>query len=376
MPLRRTLHLVVLVSAAVFILSSFSAARYVLDHPGDSVQQNVASWARNKGLGRVVDTLEAWLHDKAPSTAPADSLALVGDGPAVTSTIVPATTTTIPGQPDNIRPRIEPAIPGEGEWRPMTKVRGRTVIWATSLRPLQDYGSVVATVALYDPRDVRAALFNGSELPGGGPWNNGKRIMKEARPALIAGFNGGFRFEHKPGGYVTEGRTVQDMKDGYATFAIDADGFGTVGVWGDDLKDDGRWVSLRQNLPPIVHKGDIVFDKYTWVYWGNDFNNQIYNFRSAVCVRTDGRIMYVAVGDVSIRMLARTLIVIGCDTGMELDINGTWPLFTTWNGFGTGSRSARKIDTRMGNPNRYLSGATKDFFALFDPETLPPDVVR
>lgn len=376
MTFRRVLHLVVVVTASVFVLSSFSAARYVLDHPGDSVQQNVASWARNKGLGRVVDTLEAWLHDNAPSTLPADSLALAGDGSTPTSTLVPATTTTIAGQPDNIRPRIDPALPGEGAWKSLTKVRNKTVVWATSLRPLQDYGSVVATVALFDPRDMRAALFNGSELPGGGPWNNGKRIMKPARPALIAGFNGGFRFEHHPGGYVTEGRTVKKMKPGYATFAIDADGIGTVGVWGEDLKDDGRWVSLRQNLPPLVHKGDISYTKYPFVYWGNDFNDNIYNFRSAVCVRTDGTLMYVSVGDVSIGMLARTLIVIGCHTGMELDINGTWPLFATWNGFGTLSRSGRKLDTRMGDPNRYFSGATKDFIALFDPETLPPDLVR
>lgn len=373
---RRALHLAVILAASVLMLTSFSAARYVLDHPGDSVQQNVASWARNNGLGRIVDMLEAWLHDKAPSTTPAGSLALNDGDSTSPSTVVPATTTTIPGQPANIAPRIDPALAGEGAWRSIFKVRHKTVVWATSLRPLQDYGSVVATIALYDPRSVRAALFNGSELPGDGPWNNDKRIMKAARPSLIAGFNGGFRFEHGPGGYVTEGRTVKPLRPGYATFAIDAEGYGTVGVWGDDLKDDGRWVSLRQNLPPIVHKGEFSWEKYTWVNWGNDYNNKVYNFRSAVCTRPDGRIMYVSVGDVNIRMLARTLVVVGCDTAMELDINGTWPLFATWNGFGTPARTGRKLDARMGDANRYINGATKDFFALFDPATLPPEVVR
>lgn len=380
MQIRRLLHVSIIVAASVFILSSFSAVRYVLDHPGDSVQQNLASWARNKGLGRVVDALEARLHDTAPSTAPADSLALVDDGgtesSATSTTLAAATTTTVANQPANIEPRIRPALAGEGNWRSVATVRKKTVVWATSLRPLQDYGSVVATVALYDPRDVHTALFNGSELPGGGPWVNGKRITKEARPALIASFNGGFRFEHWPGGYFTEGKMVQKLKPGYATFAIDNKGFGTVGVWGDDLKDDGRWVSLRQNLPPLVHRGDIVYQNYPHINWGKDYNNKIFNFRSAVCVRADGRMMFVAVGDVNIDMLARTLIVIGCSTGMELDINGTWPLFTTWNGFGTMSRWGNKIDRRMGDPNRYIKGATKDFFALFDPVTLPPDVVR
>lgn len=379
MKARRLLHLVGVVAASVLILTSFSATRYVLDHPGDSVQQNLASWARNKGLGRVVDALEARLHDTAPSTAPADSLALVtGDttGPSATSTTLAATTTTVPNQPIDIAPRIQPELAGEGRWRSIATVRKKTVVWATSLRPLQDFGSVVATVALYNPRDVHAALFNGSELPGGGPWVNGKRITKAARPALIASFNGGFRFEHKPGGYFTEDTMVKKLKPGYATFAINNEGFGTVGVWGDDLKDDGQWVSVRQNLPPLVHKGEIVYEKYPWIDWGKDYDNKIYNFRSAVCVREDGNIMFVAVGDVNIGMLARTLIVIGCRTGMELDINGTWPLFTTWSGFGTMSRSGMKIDKRMGDPNRYIKGATKDFFVLFDPATLPPDVVR
>jgi len=30
----------------------------------------------------------------------------------------------------------------------------------------------------------------------------------------------------------------------------------------------------------------------------------------------------------------------------------------------------------MGDPNRYLSQSTKDFIALFDPQTLPAGVVK
>lgn len=374
---RQFLRLAVFLAAVVVVLSGLSLVNYVVDNPGNSLQQNTASWARNKGLGRFVDALEARLHDRAPAAAPADSLALVTDDTAPQTTIAPTDSIVVePGKPSPLAPRISPALKGEGQWRSVTQVRGKTMVWATSLRPLQDYGSVVATVAVYDPRAVHAALFNGSELPGGGPWVNGKRITKAARPSLIATFNGGFRFEHKPGGYVTEGQTVQELKDGYATFAIDRDGFGTVGIYGEDIVNDGRWVSLRQNLPPLVHKGEIVYRNYPYVDWGKDYNDKIYNFRSAVCVRGDGLMSFVAVGDVNINMLARTLIVIGCDTGMELDINGTWPQFSTWSGFGTASRWGRTLDTRMGDPNRFMKGATKDFFALFDPETLPAGVVR
>jgi hypothetical protein len=61
---------------------------------------------------------------------------------------------------------------------------------------------------------------------------------------------------------------------------------------------------------------------------------------------------------------------------MELDINGKWPHFATYENFGKQDRLGSTIDTRMGDPNRYLIGATKDFFGLFDPKTLPVGVVR
>lgn len=385
---RRVFLLIAQLTVIAVALTALSVARYVLAHPGNSVQQNVAAWARNKGLGGAVDALEARLHDRAPSSAPANSLALALEGPlgATTSTSVTsspasttvprAPTTTLPGQPDPIAPRILPALVGEGQWRSIAEIGGRDVVWATSLRPLREYGSVVATVVTFDPRDFRVALFNGTETPGGGPWVNGKRVMKAALPALVATFNGGFRLDHDPGGYVTEGRVVRKLKNGYATFAIDSDGIATVGVWGRGIGPSDRWVSLRQNLPPVVEDGIMVYSRYSWIEWGKDYDNKIFNLRSAVCSREDGRMSFVAVGDVNIDMLARTLVIIGCRTAMEMDINGTWPQFTTYSGFGTPNRWGRVVDTRMGNPNRFLRESTKDFFALFDPGTLPEGVVR
>jgi len=133
---------------------------------------------------------------------------------------------------------------------------------------------------------------------------------------------------------------------------------------------------LRQNLPPLVHNGKSVYANYPKVDWGNDFGNKVYNFRSAVCLRTDGLMMFVAVGKVNIGMLADTLVVLGCKTGMELDINGEWPYFAVYSDFGKPIRWGKIIDNRMGDPNRHLNGSTKDFFALFDPETLSAGAVK
>jgi len=286
------------------------------------------------------------------------------------------TTTTIPAKPADLSSQLIPALPGEGEWQAVMRVRTKPIVYATSIRPLWCFGSVVATMATFDPTRVHAAMFNGTEMPGGKGWKNTSKIRGTALRSLIASFNGGFRFEHQPGGYFTEGKTVRKMRKGYATFAISTDGTSTVGVWGDTITDEGSWASLRQNLPPLVHNGKSVYANYPKVDWGQDFGNKVYNFRSAICLRTDGLMMFVAVGKVNIGMLADTLLVLGCKTGMELDINGEWPYFAVYRNFGTPDRSGQIIDNRMGDPNRHLNGSTKEFFALFDPETLPAGAVK
>jgi hypothetical protein len=298
-----------------------------------------------------------------------------------TTTTVPGattttTTTTIPSKPEDLASQLLPALPGEGKWQAVMRVRTKPIVYATSIRPLWCFGSVVATMATFDPNRVRTAMFNGTEMPGGKGWKNGSKIRGTALRSLIASFNGGFRFEHEPGGYVTEGKTIRKLRKGYATLAISKDGISTVGIWGDTITDDDSWATLRQNLPPLVHNGESVYANYPKVDWGNDFGNKVYNFRSAICLRTDGLMMFVAVGKVNIGMLADTLLVLGCKTGMELDINGQWPYFSVYTDFGKATRWGEIIDNRMGDPNRHLNGSTKDFFALFDPETLPAGAVK
>ncbi|MEN9553696.1 MAG: hypothetical protein RLY24_1291 [Actinomycetota bacterium] len=454
---RTVIRIAVGVVVFATVLTGFSAGRYVLANPNDPLQQSLASWARNKGLGGVVDQLEAWLHNDPPAAAPADTLALIPTDPeppvdtlpivtaptdstgattttspkpggnsspaqqtsrvrtsscpstettttttspttvvettttststttttTTTSSTIPGettttttTTTTLPPRPTDVAPQVTPAIKGEGEWVSVARVRTKPIIYATSMRPLWCYGSVVATMATYDPNKVRAGLFNGTEVPGGKGWRNSSKIKTTAEKALVASFNGGFRFEHEPGGYVTEGKIVRKLRKGYATFGIRTDGTSTVGVWGKDMTNDGTWASLRQNLPPLLYQGKVVYHTYDKVDWGKDFGNKLYNFRSAVCVRTDGLMMFVAVGKVNIAMLADTLLVAGCSTAMELDINGTWPFFAVYDNFGKTDRNGKTIDKRMGDPNRHLNGSTKDFIALFDPETLTPGSVR
>jgi len=254
-------------------------------------------------------------------------------------------------------------------------VGGVPVVWTTKVHPLAKKPSVVATAAVIDQERLRAVLFNGPVIPGGRGWARGNHVPASMVPVLVATFNGGFELKHMKGGYFTEGRTVKRLRNGDATLAIDRGGRIVIGVYGKDLTNDGTWVSLRQNLPPVVLNGESAIDQAPGTYWGDDFGNVSDNFRSALCVLGDGRLMYVAMGLVDIRPLANGLVAMGCRTAMALDQNGTWPHFATYSDPGAAKRSGLLLDRRMSQPNRAITRSKKDFIALFDPANLPDTAI-
>ncbi|HEY4331659.1 MAG TPA: phosphodiester glycosidase family protein [Ilumatobacteraceae bacterium] len=407
----------------VFIVwNGVSFAHYVLKDNGDTTSGKMATWARDHHLGGEVDWLEAHIYDTPPSAKPAKQLALAMPGlvppvvlattstaPVITAatslTAEPASTTTTvlsggtiptiavatsvsdptattvalpaPIPPSPIAPLIAPALQDEGQWVPIARADGEDAIWATSVRPLPDAGSVVASIAEIDQTYIRAGLFNGSEEPGGA-WKRGNRVPDSLQPALLAAFNGGFRFEHMKGGYETEGVVVKPLRNGDATLAIGKDGKLVLGQLDRDLFDDGSWLSLRQNLILIVDGGKSQVQEgiNEGVWWGADYGKEVYVPRSAVCQMPDGRLAYVLVAPVDAFQLAQALINIGCTKAIQLDINGTWPAFFTFGPDKHGGLVGHPLDTRMGgNPYRYVSGSSKEFFAFFDATEVPPGTI-
>ncbi len=265
---------------------------------------------------------------------------------------------------------------GTDGWNVLAADGGGPVIWAAANHPLSNHPDVTASYAVFDPKMLHAALFNGTELPGGGPWTNGARVTDAATGSLVAAFNGGFKFKHIKGGYFTEGSVVKPLLDGDATLGVSTNGLLAIGVYGRDMTNDGSWVSLRQNLPPVVDGGKDVVSNAGPIYWGDDFGHVLLDFRSALCRRNDGLLMYVVAGLVDISGLTHVLVAAHCDFAMELDINGTWPQFVAFAHAGEGAPTPSALDPRMQHLKRYLTGSTKDFIALFDPMQLPPSIVR
>ena len=377
---RRTLWTSVWAVLAVSIIwTSVSVIDYVFPTEGEPVSGMMAAWARNHGLGDIVDYLETVAFSDPPSKDPAKALSLDATPVASTTTVRPRpdapTTTTIyaPPAPEPVPALVQPALQGEGNWIPIAKAGGQDAVWAMGVRPLPEFGSVVASVALIDQTYMRAGMFNGSELPGG-RWARGDRIPGELYPAAVAAFNGGFRFEHIRGGYFTEGQMVKPLRDGDATLAVDTDGQIVLGVYGDDIEKMGPWVSLRQNLILIVEDGvsQVDYGESIGVWWGADFGDEVYVPRSAVCTMKDGRLAYALVEKVNAAQLAQSLINIGCVRAMQLDINGSWPSFYTFEHAPDGSIIPHLLDGRMRAPEqRFIRGSKKEFFAFFDSTLVP-----
>lgn len=227
---------------------------------------------------------------------------------------------------------------------------------------------------MIDQEHLAAALYNGNQLPGGGPWTNGDHVGKVAQSALVLAFNGGFLFKHIRGGYFTEGKVVKPLLPGQATLGVRKDGRLVLGIYGKDMTNDGSWLSLRQNLPPIVDQGQNSLAQYPGTYWGNDFHSVDLNYRSAICNRSDGKMMYVAMGMVRITTLSDELARLGCTLAMELDINGHWPQFV-WFPPGAPGHKGSLLDPKMWKPERYVTSSQKDFIAMFDPASLAAGAV-
>jgi len=376
---RRQLWIAVLGLAAVTVVWDGSTfGRYVLTDNGDTATQRVTTWGRDHGLGRIIDQLELWTYSDPPAAVPAEELelAVTTTSTVATSTTESAVTTTTiytPASPAPLAPVLSRPLVGEGQWLPVMQANGVDVMWATSLRPLRSSPSVVATIVQIDQTYLRTGMFNGREVPGG-DWIRDDSVPGDLLPSLLAVMNGGFRLEHTYGGYMTEGRVVQELIPGRGTVAISRDGRMTIGELGRDVFDDGTWQTLRQNLVLIVDNGQSGVERARRerVFWGAFSSGEIYVNRSAVCEMSDGRLTYVMAGLLDAPQLAEVLISIGCWRAVQLDINGSWPSFVLFGHGEGGTLQPVAVDRRMSSdPMRYVTGSSKEFFAFFDAELVP-----
>ena len=370
---RRRHVVVAAIVIGVLAVPGWSLGRTLMANTTDPLSIRVVEWARDHRLGGVVSTVERfWYSHHQPPKGGTPK----GDIPrapklAVTTRVRPLrrarpiVKASVPAGPPSIAPLVDRPLPGEGMWQPSGRlVGGRPALWITYLRPDSVHTSLLAGVAHLDMSRLTATLHAGTQVPGGGPWVHGARIASSDYPFVVAAFNSAFRLDNSGGGYYAEGRTVQALVPGRASFVTYADGHVDVGVWGRDDNMAPGVTAVRQNLGLIVDGGAVVagLADANSSQWGGTVGNKIYVWRSGVGVDARGNLVYAAGPGLNVATLAEILRRAGCVRAMELDINTWWVSLSVYAPDGHGGlQPSNLLPSMVRPPDRYLSDSTRDF---------------
>jgi len=356
--MRRTVRLSVAVIVVGILVPAGIGYSGYLTAPGNaSVAERSVEYLRDRGLGSFVDRAEAWwLWSHLPSSS----------GRLTSLPGAPVTQTAGVGAPADLQPVLAPVLPGEGHWIVVESDHaGAAQIATTTLRPDPKHPTLVAAVAWISQTTTRLQLVSGLREPGGGRGAAGATIPAADRSDVLAAFNSGYRMKDTPGGALVEGRQVRTMQRGLATVAIRPDGTATVGAWGTDLDPAAPYSALRQNLHLMVVGGRVVNGVATNVggRWGT-VANTLPTWRSGLGVTANGDLVYVACNQLTLGVLANTLIRGGAVTAMELDIHNGMVTFSLFTHEGGGVQGHKLLPNMPKSANRYLQPDWRDFFVV------------
>jgi hypothetical protein len=359
--------------AALFLWLAFSLGG-ALTNPalGSSLTSRAAEWAREHGGASVVNWLEnEWYSHHPPKVGgklPAGAIHPVRPAPAPLA----AEPAHLP-PPSPIQSFASPAVPGEGQWSPAGRlVGGIPAIYETTLRPDSIHTSYVVGVAWMDTKLLKPTLYSGSQIPGGGPYQNTAPIPPTTASSVVAAFNAGFLMPAANGGYFTDGKAVLPLRTGAASLVVYRNGASTVGQWGRDVSLTPNVVSVRQNLDLLVDNGNPVpgLNANDSTRWGATLGNAVYVWRSGLGVTSDGALVYVGGPGLNITDLANLLVGAGAVRAMELDINTDWVNFTVYKpttpaGPANPTNGTEMLPNMSGTPARYFEPWwARDFFTM------------
>jgi len=365
--LRNAVRIIAATLTVFLVLTGVSIGR-ALTAPGtDSVAARLAEWARDHAMSPLVTWAENQQYQqnkpKVGGSLSSSEQAQLRDGPAPTAT-------NAFHLPAAISPIVHPALAGEGTWHVLVSDGKQPVVMRALLRPDQTHTSYLADVAWIDTNKVRFVLHPGSVEPGGGPWTEADSIPPSQRTGLVATFNSAFRLKDAlmgpHGGYYADGRTVGQLRNGYAAFMIRRNGSMTVGMWGrDESLRDPNIVAVRENLRMLVDNGRVQADAMdgSGQAWGFTIKNAYYVWRSGIGVTAGGDIVYAMGPALSVQTLAQILQRAGAVRAMELDINPDWVSFMSY--ADPSSPTPAKLMNFNRPADRYFRPSSRDFVAAF-----------
>ena len=202
---------VVLAACLIWLAVSIGGA---LTNPalGSSASARLAEWFREHGGASVVNWAEnEWYSHHPPKIGGALPKGTIHK-PKTTTTVPVTTTVSHLPVPAPIVPIATTAVAGEGQWAPAGRlVDGVPAVYTTELRPSAIHTSYVVGVAWMDTTLLKATLYSGSQIPGGGPFTHTAPISPADSASLVTAFNAGFLMSGANGGYYTDGKTIDPL---------------------------------------------------------------------------------------------------------------------------------------------------------------------
>ena len=225
-------------------------------------------------------------------------------------------------------------------------------------------GAVVTVAAFRGP--VQYVLHNGSGDPGAaaaGLVKAGPAVTGAERPQLLAAFNGGFELSAGAGGYEQEGHVIAALRTGLASLVIDRSGQARIGIWGGSVPAPGEAVySVRQNLQPLVYRGQPTAAADSPGLWGATLGGGVSVARSAVGQDSSGDLLFAGSMAATPADLAQALAARGARIAMELDINPEWVQLDIART--PGGPLIAAIPGQNRPASQFLDGWTRDFFTV------------
>lgn len=369
---RRIRRIVLIVLLGPLIWLSFSVGGALLNPAlGSSAGSRLAEWARTHGGNGVVN----WVENEWYSHHPPKVGGSVPRGAIKKTTGPVAVTSSVPhlATPSPIRSFALPALPGEGQWSPVGRpVDGIPAVYETTLRPDAIHTSYVVGVAWMDTKLLRATLYSGSWIPGGGPYPNTAPVRPQAARTLVTAFNAGFLMTDAQGGYFTDHKVVIPLRAGAASFVVYKNGTSDIVAWPSTGGIPSDVSSVRQNLDLLVQNGHQVsgLQANDTSKWGFTLGNAVYVWRSGLGITADGALVYVGGPGLNITDLANLLVRAGAVRAMELDINTDWVNFSSYRpstptGIATPTNGALLLPGMSGSTSRYFeSWWRRDFITM------------
>jgi hypothetical protein len=360
---RRVLAVVgaVLVGLLIWLAISIGGA---LTNPalGSSAGARLAEWFREHGGASVVNWAEnEWYSHHQPKVGGALPAGTIHKPKTVTTLPAAVAVPHLPAPPP-IVPLASPPVAGEGQWSPAGRlVDGVPAVYETMIRPSVIHTSYVVGVAWMDPMLLKATLYSGSQIPGGGPFSHTAPVSPADSTSLVAAFNSGFLMSNANGGYYTDERTILPLRTGAASFVVYKDGSFALGQWGRDVTMTSSVASVRQNLVLLVDNGQVspvAYDANS-AAWGATLGGGLYVWRSALGITANGALLYVGGPGLDIYNLANIMVHAGAVRAMELDINTDWVNFSTYqpataDGPASGANGTEMLAGMTGGPGRYF----------------------